>query len=153
MVSVPFSRPKKKSVAALPYTSVIRPSAMLPSGSSRTVNCASTAAKSAVSAAARPVMSACGGAELPLMSAFQIRYSAAVTESPAVLRAVSSARKPVTGGSTGGVAAMSSGAKGSSPVTERSSSNSRTDSPKACASQPCRKSTLTVSRVSGVLAS
>ena len=46
---------------------------MLPSGSSCSENCASTAAKSARSAKARPVTSASDGAEVPLMSWFHIR--------------------------------------------------------------------------------
>ena len=64
---------------------------MLPSGSSCRVNCASTAAKSARSAKARPVTSAGAGADVPLMSWFHIRYRACAVVSPAAASAAEQA--------------------------------------------------------------
>ena len=115
MVSVPFSRPKKNALAAVPYTRVIRLWAMLPSGSSCSVNCASTAAKSAASVLARPVTAVSGGADVPLMSWFHIRYSACVVVSPAACSTPSSRMNRITGGSAGAAGLGSSGANGSRP--------------------------------------
>ena len=73
LVYVPFTRPNRKSAASLPSTSVTRLLAIDPVGSSCTVNCASTAAKPARSAAASPVTSPGAGAEVPVRSAFHSR--------------------------------------------------------------------------------
>ena len=150
MVKVAFSRPKKNALAVLPYTRVIRFWAMLPSGSSCRVNWASTAAKSARSAKARPVTWAGAGADVPLTSWFHIRYRACSLVSPAAEMSVSSRTKRTAGGSAGAAEPGSSGANGSRPVYSRSSRNSRTLRPRVWASQPYRNTSLMVARVSGV---
>ena len=82
------------------------------------------------------------------MSWFQIRYSACAGFSPAERRRLTSAMRRRIGGLAGSITA-----KGSRPVNCTSSKNSRTLSLSFRASQPRRKMALTLSTVSGVLAS
>ena len=129
----------EEEVAALPpYTRVIRLLAMLPSGSSWTANCASTAAKSARSATARPVTSAVvgrGGAADVLVPHQVQRLRGS---QPGGARAGPSRRRKRMAGGSAGAGGRVEGANGSRPVNSRSQRNSRTLSPSLCASQPNR---------------